>query len=379
MVGDNPGTTADQAPAALHPALAAWGWDEAWESAWAEATGVAGTACRLAPARVVAQHRGRWILASATGEIGAVLTGSFRHGSAGWVGPSVGDWAGLRPPTHAGDGRIDLVLPRRSAFRRRAAGSRVGAQVIAANVDTLFVVTSLNADLNVRRLERYVTMARESGAEPVLLITKTDLVGAFGGTPDGASGEDLLGVPVVRVSAHSGEGLGRLEPWLAPGRTIALVGSSGVGKSTLLNRLAGTELMATREIRQDDGRGRHATTHRELFRLPNGVLVLDTPGMRELGVWDADEALDDTFAEIVELARRCRFADCAHDREPGCAVRAAIEAGGLDESRLRSYRRLGQELAEQPSAAELREAQRRFSKVVRNGAAASMARKSYRG
>ncbi len=349
--------------------LESWGWDEGWARAFEPFAG------ELEPGRIIAQHRGSWIVAGSHGERSASLTGRFRHEIEELDWPAVGDWVGLSGS--AGHGRIDAVLPRRSTFLRRSAGSRVGAQVIAANVDTLFVATSLNADLSERRLERYVSMARESGAEPVVLLTKADLVGSAERVIERLSVR--LRVDVCALSAHSGEGVESVGRWFAPGRTLALVGSSGVGKSTLLNRLAGTQLMATLEIREDDARGRHATTHRELFKLPGGALMLDTPGMRELGLWEADEGLDGTFSEIVELAAGCRFGDCSHVSEPGCAVLSAIAEGRLDRRRLNSYRRLQRELAETPTPLRRRELDRKFSKMVRNVAAETYARKKYPG
>ena len=343
--------------AALPDSLKSWGWDDRWAALF-----VPLAAEGRSPARVIAQHRGAWLLAGEYGEWSASLTGRLRHSAREGELPAVGDWVACVRPTGGGPERIDAVLPRRSAFLRRAAGSRVGAQTVAANVDTLFITTSLNADLNLRRLERYVALARESGAEPVLLLTKDDLV------EDGAAVVERLAnelrIPVVALSSHTGSGVEALAPWLVDGQTIALVGSSGVGKSTLLNHLAGRELMATQEIREGDGRGRHTTTHRELFRLHGGALMLDTPGVREIGLWDADQGVADTFDEIVELADRCRFRDCHHNSEPGCAVQAAIRAGELDEARLVSYRRLELELAEQPSDAQKLEAKRQFFKSI---------------
>jgi ribosome biogenesis GTPase / thiamine phosphate phosphatase len=359
MISDQAGDASGEPErrAALPHSLASWGWTEEWAAQFAPLA-----AEGRFPARVIAQHRGRWTLAGEEDEWSAALTGRLRHEAREGELPAVGDWVACVVPHGGGPGRIDAVLPRRSSFVRRAAGSNSLAQTVAANVDTLFIASSLNADLNPRRLERYVAMARESGAKPVLLLTKDDLVADGAATVERLAGE--LRIPVVALSSHTGAGVEDIRGWLVPGETIALVGSSGVGKSSLLNHLAGEALMLTRDIRQDDGRGRHTTTHRELFRLPGGSLMLDTPGVRELGLWDADQGLADTFTEILDLADGCRYRDCHHEGEPGCAVQAAIRAGLLDESRLDSYRRLGQELAGQPTDADRREAARQAARAA---------------
>ena len=296
----------------------------------------------LVPARVIVQQRGLYVLAAPTGEVNALLSGRFAHAAEAGAYPVAGDWVAAAVRTAEASATIHHLLPRRSAFVRKAIGG--GAQVVAANVDVAFLVASLNADLNPRRIERYLATAWESGASPVVVLTKADLCD----DPEAhkASVEAVaLGVPVHVVSAVTGQGLADLSASFAPGQTAALLGSSGVGKSSLVNALAGATLMATQAIRDQDARGRHTTTHRELVLLPGGRLLLDTPGMRELGLWDAQAGVATTFADIEALFMECRFRDCAHGAEPGCAVRAALMDGALDAGRWRSYAKLQREAA----------------------------------
>ena len=300
----------------------------------------------LVPARVIVQQRGRYRLAAPAGEIEGHISGRFAHQAADGAYPVTGDWVAAE--LKADMAIIAEVLPRATAFTRMAAGTSQDRQVVAANVDTAFLAASLNADLNLRRLERYLATTYESGAAPVIVLTKADL--CDDPQPLIAAVEAIaFGVPVLAVSAATGAGLQALSAHLAPGKTAVLLGSSGVGKSTLVNALAGAELMATREIREDDARGRHTTTHRELVLLPSGALILDTPGMRELALWDAQAgvaaAFAQTTAEVERLAEGCRFRDCAHGREPGCAVQAALADGTLEAERWRSFQKLQRELA----------------------------------
>lgn len=317
--------------------LATYGWNSTFEASFAPFRERG-----LEPARVVREDRDRYLLLTAAGERPGELLGRLRHGarSRGDL-PAVGDWVAVRD-----DGALAAihgVLPRTTAFVRRAAGETTEEQVLAANVDTAFVVGGLDHDLNLRRIERYLAAAWESGATPVVVLNKADLVGDVAAAV--AEVEAVaFGVPVVALSARDGSGLAALDPWLAPGATIALLGSSGVGKSTLVNALLGEVRLATRDVREDDSRGRHTTTARMLVPLPCGALLLDTPGMRMLSLWAGEESLDGAFPEIAELAGACRFRDCAHAREPGCAVRAAVAAGTLDEARLESWHKLQREL-----------------------------------
>jgi ribosome biogenesis GTPase len=297
----------------------------------------------LVPARVVVQQRGLYALATPSGEATAQLSGRFAHEAAAGDYPVAGDWVAIAPRPTEQSATIHNLLPRRTAFVRKAVGHG-GRQVVAANVDVALLVASLNQDLNARRIERYLAMAWESGATPAVVLTKADLCAnraALRAEIEAAA----PGVPVHVVSALTGEGLDDMGKSLAPGQTAALLGSSGVGKSTLVNALAGRPLMATQAIREHDARGRHTTTHRELILLPSGRLLLDTPGMRELGVWEADAGVSATFADVEALFAGCRFGDCAHDAEPGCAVQAALASGSLDAGRWRSYAKLQRELA----------------------------------
>jgi ribosome biogenesis GTPase len=293
----------------------------------------------LVPARIAAQHRGAYLVWSADGELRARAAGRlFYAHEVGAPIPAVGDWVGVQQSGAAAT--ITSILPRRSAFVRKRAGLGSEEQVLAANVDAAFLLAGLDDDFSLRRLERYITTAWDSGAEPVVVLTKSDLC------PD--VGDALLqvesvaiGVPVYPLSNVTGVGVDELTPHLRPGRTVVLLGSSGVGKSTLLNRLAGSELMRTATIAAD-GTGRHTTTHRELVQLPGGALVIDTPGLRELQFWEGD--VNAAFEDIDALAAECRFRDCAHAREPGCAVLAAVDEGRLELDRLRSWRKFQREL-----------------------------------
>jgi ribosome biogenesis GTPase len=296
------------------------------------------------PARVVRQSRDLSTLVGASGELAGEVSGRFRHEARGPADfPVVGDWVAMEDRD---DGRalIQAILPRRSAFTRKAAGEAVEAQVVAANVDTVFLVSGLDGDFNLRRIERYVTTAWSSGARPVIVLNKTDL------RPDlevvmAETAGVAPGVPIVGASALDERGLEGLTPYLLQGRTLAFLGSSGVGKSTMINRLLGEERFRTAAVSDAaEGRGRHTTSGRELVRLPGGALLIDTPGLRELHLWADDEGLDRTFDEIDRLASRCRFPNCGHEQEPGCAVTAAVEAGTLGVRRWESYLKLRREL-----------------------------------
>jgi ribosome biogenesis GTPase len=315
------------------------GWSEELSEAFAPFA-----AAGLVPGRVVAGLTRLLRVGTDDGETLAEASGGLRHDARGAGDlPGVGDWVALRPRAAGHRAVIQAVLPRRTAFLRRAAGDRAVAQVLAANVDTVFLVMGLDGDYSPRRIERALVLAWESGAEPVVLLNKADVCDDPAGRR--ADIEAVApGVSVRVIAAKPGEGLEALSPWLVPGQTVALLGSSGVGKSTLVNRLLGRERQRTREVQETDQRGRHTTTHRELILLPGGALLLDTPGLREIQLWSDGGGFETAFRDVLGRAPTCRFRDCAHLHEPGCAVRAAVEAGELGASRLESYHRLRAEL-----------------------------------
>jgi ribosome biogenesis GTPase len=343
------------------------GWDPAIEDQFAPFA-----ADGLEPARVAVEQRGAYLLYTARGERWAELSGRLRHGVGGRGElPAVGDWVAIADPDGAERALVQAVLPRRTKFSRMAAtdGGDAAEQIVAANVDVVFLTAGLDGDFNPRRLERYLTLGWESGAAPVVVLTKVDLC-----TDVEAALLDVepvaIGVPVHAVSNVTGEGVDALAQYFGEGRTVAALGSSGVGKSSLVNRLAGEELMATGDLRAD-GRGRHTTTHRQLLLLPGGGLFLDTPGMRELRLWESEEGLATAFDDVAAAAASCRFSDCSHEREPDCGVRVAIANGTLDRDRYDSWRKLQNELRwlavkqDAQLRSEARKERRRFARSQR--------------
>ncbi|MFC1526444.1 ribosome small subunit-dependent GTPase A [Candidatus Latescibacterota bacterium] len=340
-----------------------YGWNETWDPHLPSDAFPEGI-----PARVIAEHRELYRVHTGTQELPARVSGRLRHLAASLADlPAVGDWVLIEPTEAGSDAVIHVVLPRATQFSRKAAGTRTDEQVVAANVDTVWIVSAFGYDLNPARIDRYVSLVWQGGASPVVVLTKSDLA-EYPDVTVAELEERVVAVPVHAVSSVSGSGLEALHEYLVPGRTIALLGSSGVGKSTLLNRLCGREVMQVSEVRSGQGKGRHKTSHRQLVLLPTGALLLDTPGMRELQLWNADDGVGKSFEDIEALAAQCRFADCTHQSEPGCAVRAAVEKGDLPADRLTSFSKLRDELAyldrKQDKRAEIEE-QRKWREIAK--------------
>jgi ribosome biogenesis GTPase / thiamine phosphate phosphatase len=316
-----------------------WGWNSYFEAIWRDMERE-----KAVPARVIAQSRGSWCVAGDFGKCSAEAAGKLRLAAeegADW--PAVGDWVAAELQDQGGAAMIREVLPRRSQFVRKMAGKKFAEQVIAANVETALLVSALDGDFNPRRVERYLAQCWESGAKPVIILNKADACECLEEKVDEIE-KVARGVPVCAVSAKTAQGFEELVRYLGRGQTLVLLGSSGVGKSTIVNRLLGRDLQEVEQVRESDSRGRHTTTARQLFALPGGALLMDTPGLRELQLWDANEGISQTFAEIEAFAARCRFTNCTHGREPGCAVQAAIQTGALDLGRLENWRKVQREL-----------------------------------
>jgi len=322
--------------------LTALGWNERIAEAFS-----VHAAEGFVPARIALEHTHIYRVFTESGEWLARISGRLRHSAETRADfPAVGDWVAIEPPVEGQEARIRALLPRFSRFSRRAAGDPTEEQIVAANIDVVFLVSGLDGDFNPRRIERYLVVAWESGATPVIVLNKADLVDDLSSIV-----EDVrtlaVGVEIHAVSCQMPGSVDVLRPYLGHGQTGALLGSSGVGKSSIVNQLVGFDLMTTREVRESDSRGRHMSSARQLVLLPGHGVLIDTPGMRELQLWETGDAIAGTFADIDALAEQCRFRDCQHRTEPGCAVRAAVESGELAAARLESFHKLAAEQAYQ--------------------------------
>ena len=321
-----------------------YGWNDSWKTKWTDQP----TNEKLQSSvygRVLLEHKHMYRVVTNDGEWLGSLSGSFKHQALERRDyPAVGDWVAIEKMPGEEKGIIHSILPRTSIFSRKAAGLTTVEQIVAVNVDIVFLVMSLNLDFNVRRLERYMIAAWDSGANPVIVLTKKDVCPYPQSYVEQAEAV-AFGVPIHVVSSVTGEGVAELQELLKDSKTAALLGSSGVGKSSLTNALCGVKVMAVNSIREDDDKGRHTTTHRELFHMPGGGLLIDTPGMREFQMWDNSESLEAGFKDVEELANACRFNDCQHSGQPGCAVSEALENGSLTRERYASYEKLKRELA----------------------------------
>lgn len=315
------------------------GWNKAFEGAFEEYKDKG-----YKPGRVFAEYKNAYKIMCEDGEMLAEISGKL-HFAAEQQGdfPAVGDWVALTVRPEENRATIHHVLPRMSKFSRKVAGTNIKEQIVASNIDTVFIVNSLNNDFNVRRLERYLLLAWESGANPVIVLSKSDLCSNI--EEKLAEAEAVaIGVPIHSVSTFQDMGLQELKKYFKEGHTIALLGSSGVGKSSIINYFLGDTVQKIQELRNDGQKGKHTSTHREIFILPEGGLIIDTPGMREIQLWDAESGLQETFEDIEALAANCFFKDCKHKNEPKCALREAIENNLLSEERLESYKKLQKEL-----------------------------------